>query len=42
MPDIRPSGGAAIASSKGEITIQGDEIEDVEILEIFEERRPMV
>ena len=42
MHDIGPSGGSATASRKGEITIQGDESEGVEILETHEERRPII
>ena len=41
MHDIAPSGGGATASSKGEVTTQGDESEDMEILETPEERRPI-
>jgi len=41
MRNIGPSGGAAIASGKGEVAIQGDGSENVEILETPKEWRPI-
>ena len=39
--DITTSSGATITFGKGEVTTQGDESEDVEILKAPEERRPI-
>ena len=39
--DVGPSGGAATILVKGEVTIQGYEYEDVEILEFHEEQQPI-
>ena len=39
MHNIGPSGGAITASSKGKFATQGDESEDVEILETPKDRR---
>ena len=40
--EVGPSSGGATISRKGEVTTQGYESEDVEILEIQEEERPII
>ena len=40
--DVGPSGGVATTSEKGEIATHGDKSENVEILDIPEEGRPII